>query len=204
MKRVLSITLLLLGLSATAQYRGEGSDQSGKGFQKNKLFTGGAVNLGFSSYSTNFGIAPQLGISLTDWLDAGINVNINYTSERDPYSPEKWHQTNFGPGVFVRIFPVSMLFATVQYEYNFINTKYFPGNNSPTQKQNVQAPSLLLGLGYAGGRMKGSNTYYYFSVSGDFLGRKYSPYIDQYDRMMPVVRAGYNIGLFQGKGRSRY
>jgi hypothetical protein len=28
-----------------------------------------------------------------------------------------------------------------------------------------------------------------------------SPYIDSYHRMIPVVRAGYNIGLFQGRQR---
>ena len=61
----------------------------------------------------------------------------------------------------------------------------------------------MLGAGYAGGRMPGSNTYYYFSVSWDILGDKNSPYIDGLGRSNPIIRAGYNIGLFQNR-RQRY
>lgn len=204
MKNLILIVLIATGMNAFAQYRGEERGESKPGFQKQKLFTGGSLNLGFSSYTTNLGIAPQFGISLTNWLDVGVNVNVNYTSERDPYSPDKWRQTNIGPGVFARIFPVSMLFVTAQFEYNFMTVKYIPAPPAGVQKLSAEAPSLLLGIGYAGGRMKGSNTYYYFSVSGDFLNHKNSPYIDRYERMLPVLRAGYNIGLFQGSGRNRF
>jgi hypothetical protein len=49
--------------------------------------------------------------------------------------------------------------------------------------------------------VKGSNTYYYLSIAWDVLGETYSPYVDQFKRSTPVIRAGYNIGLFQGKSR---
>lgn len=198
MKRYFFIFLLFTGVNATAQSKGDDRDVN-EGFRKDKLFTGGSLSLGFSSYTTNLGVAPQFGISLTDWLDAGINVNVNYAAERDYASPAKWRKTTIGPGAFVRVFPISFLFLSAQFEYNFISLKYLPGNSASNQKWNQEAPSLLLGIGYAGGRMKGMNTYYYFSVSGDFLGNANSPYIDTYERMLPVIRAGYNIGLFQGR-----
>lgn len=203
MKKILLLPFLMICVNSFAQ-RDERNDNAPRGFQKEKLFTGGSLNLGFSSYSTNIGIAPQLGYSLTNWLDAGVDVNINYISQRDPYSPAKIHQTTIGPGVFVRVFPIEFLFISAQFEYNFISSKYITGSASGDYKDKLEAPSLLLGIGYAGGRMKGSNTYYYFSVSADFMGDKNSPYIDTYERMVPVVRAGYNIGLFQGRGRPRY
>lgn len=198
------MALLTAGLSASAQYRGQSGDEPTPGFKKEQLFTGGSVNLGFSNSTTNLGIAPQFGISLTPWIDVGVNVNINYAAQRDLATPDKWRQTTIGPGVFARVFPVSMLFASVQYEYNFITAKYIPQPPAGIQKRTVQAPALLLGLGYAGGRMKGSNTYYYFSVSADFAGHENSPYIDRFERMLPIIRAGYNIGLFQGKNQARY
>ncbi len=173
-----------------------------KGFQKDKLFTGGSVNLGFTSYTTSLGIAPQLGYSLTNWLDAGVVFNLNYISQRDYYDyGDKLRQTVYGPGAFVRIFPVNFLFATAQYEYNMIHTKYFPADGSATTTSTLHANSLLLGLGYAGGRYRGNNTYYFLSISWDVLGDINSPYVDGLGRSFPVIRAGYNIGLFQKRYR---
>lgn len=80
MKGLILVFSLLTGLATQAQYRGGGGNNgpttnrqisNQPGFQKQKLFTGGSVNLGFSSYMTNLGLAPQLGYSVTDWLDAG-------------------------------------------------------------------------------------------------------------------------------------
>lgn len=175
-----------------------------KGFKKERLFTGGSVNAGFSSYSTILGITPQFGYSLTNWADAGITFNLNYTSQKD-YSDygDKLRQTVYGPGAFVRVFPVRFLFASAQYEYNMIHVKYIPANNGSIEsdKYNLNANSLLLGAGYAGGRENGGNTYYYFSISWDVLGDRNSPYLDGYGRSNPIIRAGYNIGLFQGRYR---
>jgi hypothetical protein len=203
MKKAILIFLLPICFHAKAQSNEENNEKP-KGFQKEKLFTGGSVNLGFSSYSTSLGIAPQFGYSLANWADVGVNVNVNYTSQRDYYTyGDKLRQTVYGPGAFVRLFPLNFLFATAQYEYNMIHLKYIPGVNSTyvPAKNSVSASSLLLGGGYAGGRQKGNNTYYFISVSWDILGDKNSPYIDGLSRSIPVIRAGYNIGLFQGRNR---
>jgi hypothetical protein len=201
MNKLLFILLLPFGLQTLAQEKTEIPDH---GFKKEKLFTGGSANVGFSSYSTMLGLTPQLGYSVTDFLDAGINFNVNYISQRDIVARgDKVRETTYGPGAFIRLFPINMIFATAQYEYNFIRQKYIPVSSSgqPSKISNRSAGSLLVGGGYAGGRQKGNNTYYFISVMWDLSGDEDSPYIDDLGRSSPIIRAGYNIGLFQGKYR---
>jgi len=201
MKKIILLLFIPLSFHSFAQ-SGEEKTGEKKGFKKEKLFTGGSVTAGFSNYATILGITPQFGYSLTNWADAGITFNLNYTSQRDYQDyGDKLRQTVYGPGAFVRLFPIKFLFASAQYEYNMIHLKYIPasnGNFSPA-KTNLNASSLLLGGGYAGGRERGNNTYYFFSISWDVLGDKNSPYIDGPGRSSPIIRAGYNIGLFQGR-----
>ena len=204
MKKIIVILFVAISCHAFSQSDEETKETTKGGFKKEKLFTGGSATAGFSSYSTILGITPQLGYSLTNWADAGITFNLNYTSQRDYQDyGDKLRQTVYGPGAFVRLFPVNFLFASAQYEYNMIHLKYIPANNGSylPAKNNVSASSLLLGAGYAGGRYRGSNTYYFLSVSWDVLGDKNSPYIDGLGRSNPIIRAGYNIGLFQGRRR---
>ena len=201
MKKWIILLLLPLCFKAKAQDQSEDNQMQKGGFQKDKLFTGGSANLGFATGSTMLGITPQLGYSVTNWLDAGINFNLNYLSQRDYASTDKIRQTTYGPGAFVRLFPLNFLFASAQFERNFIHQKYI----SPTfqdQVNTLDANSFLIGAGYAGGRQKGGNTYYYLSIMWDVAGDPNSPYVDQYGRSSPVIRAGYNIGLFQGKNRN--
>lgn len=203
MKKFFVLLFLPLCLQSFAQSDKE-EVKVNRGFKKEKLFTGGSLTAGFSSRSTILGITPQLGYSLTNWADAGLNLNFNYSSQRD-YADygDKLRQTVYGPGAFLRLFPLRFLFASAQYEYNMIHLKYiYTGNNNNIPaKRNLNANSLLLGGGYAGGRYRGNNTYYFFSVSWDVLGDKNSPYVDGLGRSNPIIRAGYNIGLFQGRRR---
>ena len=202
MKKAILMLLLPICFHASAQTNDEKNDVK-KGFDKEKLFTGGSANLGFSNYYTSLGVAPQIGYSLTNWADAGITLDINYTSQRDvEFYGDKLRQTVYGPGAFVRLFPVKFLFASAQYEFNLINQNYIPPSGGGSSvKSNFNANSLILGAGYAGGRERGSNTYYYLSIGWDVLGDPNSPYIDGLGRSIPVIRAGYNIGLFQGRNR---
>ena len=200
MKKVIVLLLFPFCFHAQAQDQQENKEVVKTGFQKQRLFTGGSANVGFSNGATMLGITPQLGYSFTNWLDAGITFNLNYVSQRDYATTDKIRQTTYGPGAFVRLFPVNFLFATAQYEYNMIHQKYI-SSGFPTQKTSVNANSLLLGAGYAGGRERGGNTYYYFSIMWDVYGDTYSPYVDHLGRSTPVIRAGYNIGLFQGRNR---
>ena len=201
-KLILFVSLCLFISSSFAQ--SDDKTKENKGFKKENLFTGGSANIGFSSLSTSLGITPQFGYSLASWADVGLTLNLDYTSQRDyQFYGDKLRQMVYGPGAFVRLFPVNFLFATAQYEYNFIHLKYIPQSSSglSSQTNNLNASSFLVGAGYAGGRERGNNTYYFLSVMWDILGDKNSPYIDGLGRSIPVIRAGYNIALFQGRYR---
>src|ERR1700754_3572515 len=89
-KVLIAICFGMIGLGVKAQhmpnrvntYTDEGS---GTGFRKENLFVGGGLGLGISSYDFNVGINPEVGYSLTSWLDAGVVGNFSYESIRaDP------------------------------------------------------------------------------------------------------------------------
>jgi hypothetical protein len=194
-------------LTGALQYQGFAQDRTGemeeepsqKTFKKENLFTGGSLNASFYNGTTYLGINPHFGYSINKYVDVALSMNVSYISQRDnQYNGDKLRQNILGPGAFVRIFPVKFLFAQAQYEHSFIRYKYiYPsGTNLPSEKQRFEANSLLLGAGYTNGR-EGGNSYYYVSVLFDVLKQPNSPYTDSYNRVIPVFKVGYNIGLFQ-------
>jgi len=195
-------------VSVWAQDEGEESE---KGFKQENLFTGGSITLSFFNGQTIIGANPVFGYQLAKWVDAGLSLNFLYNGSRDYYEfDDKINQTVIGPGVFTRLYPVKFLFLQGQFEHNFNTLKYIPapGSLRPEDKIKVDANSLLLGGGFAQGRQPGSNSFFYFSVLVDVLKNVNSPYVNvDYDpvtgnqrvTMVPIIRAGVNIGLFQGR-----
>lgn len=198
MKKILLTLFFMSACTAVLWAQKEEDEKKDGGFKKEMLFTGGNLNIGFFNGVTVLGATPQLGYSLTEWLDAGISFGYTYTSQ-SVASDYKVRQTILGPGAFARIFPIQFLFASVQYEHNFIRVKQIISGNSFVNK--VNAGSLLLGLGYTNGKDGRNTPYYYFSVSFDVLNNINSPYRTVANEVYPVVNAGFNIPLFQGGGR---
>lgn len=198
-KIVLLVSVTIFSISVFAQ-QSEPEEERVTGFQKEKLFTGGDLTLAFYTGGTTLGVSPYLGYSLTKWLDAALSVNVIYQGQKD-YSGIKYRQTNIGPGAFVRVFPVDFLYLQGQYEHNFINLKVIEPGVGTVARGKTDVNSVLLGAGYSSGRSEGNNTFYYFSVLFDVAQQPNSPYVDAGRRMIPVVRAGFNIGLFQGRQR---
>ncbi len=199
MKKVLlTISMMVFSFAIFAQKEIDEEIKSG-GFKKENLFTGGGLNISFFSGGTVLGATPQLGYAVTNWLDAGISAGYTYIAQRDAYD-NKYRKSIIAPGAFVRIFPLTFLFITAQYEHNFLRQKSIPASGgSLIFKDEVN--SLLTGIGYSSGR-EGKNTpYYYFSVSFDILNRPNSPYNDITGGIFPVINAGFNIPLFQGGSR---
>lgn len=188
-------------ITGFAQEETDEPETKREGFKKENLFTGGTINLSFSNYGTVLGASPQLGYSVAKWLDAGIIMGFTYSSQRDIYD-YRYRQTLITPGAFARLFPIDFLFASVQYEHNFIKQKVLipSGGN---YKEHFDVNSLLLGIGYSGGKQGRNSPYYYLSVSVDILQNHNSPYTDQYNNLLPVINAGFNIPLFSG-GRRGY
>jgi hypothetical protein len=195
MKGIL-MTALLVVMNAAVFAQSDETDNSGGGFKKEMMFSGGSINMSFFNGVTVLGASPQLGYSVASWLDAGVVMGFTYSSQRDDFN-NKFRQTVYGPGVFARLFPVNFIFISSQFEHNFIRNKYIAASGaSDTYKTDVN--SLLVGLGYTSGRGPRNSPYYYFSVSLDVLNDPQSPYTDRFNNLLPVVNAGFNIPLFQG------
>jgi hypothetical protein len=204
MKKVILVYCIsLLSIYAKSQEPVVIAEEAKKGgFKKENLFTGGSLNVSFFNGTTVLGVSPYFGYSINRYVDVAISGNINYTSQRDnTVVGDKLRQTVYGPGAFARIFPVNFLFAQVQYEHNFIKLKYKPAPNSGFEpfEDKVDVNSVLIGGGYSSGRQKGNSTYYYVSVLWDVSKLAASPYVDGLGRNFPLVRAGFNIALFQGR-----
>lgn len=172
-----------------------------KGFKKEKLFSGGTVNLSFFNNTFLIGGNPIFGYSLTKWADVGVVANYNYSSTRDyQYLNDRLRQTNYGGGVFTRLFPVNFLFAQAQFEHNFITQKFVAPPNSGLQNSTYKTSgnSFLIGGGYTSGRYPGNNNFFFLALLFDVSNNANSPYTDYLGRPIPVIRAGFNVGLFQG------
>jgi hypothetical protein len=215
MKKILITGICVCLFSFVVFAQDEEEEVQEKGFKKENLFTGGSITVSFFNGQTLLGANPVFGYKLADWVDAGIAFNYVYNGVRDYRElDDKVRQTTYGPGAFVRLYPFRFLFVQGQYERNFSTLKYraAPGSVSyvdETYKANSN--SLLLGGGIAQGREEGSTSFYYISVLFDVLKDVNSPYVDVHYsstdpndyrvRIRPIIRAGVNIGLFQGRYR---
>ncbi len=168
----------------------------GDGFKREHLFIGGNIGLGYDSYSFNAGISPEIGYSFTSWLDAGALVNLNYTSIRPDYyynNNIRQRSFNYGIGAFARVFPLPFLFIQAGPEYNRINYSLTDFNTSPHQSESytTSAASLLAGIGY-GQRIVGRSSMH-IAIMVDLLNSPQSPYRDGNGRIIPVIKAGFDI-----------
>lgn len=222
MKNILMVVLFLnLSVNLFAQEtemekadNDEGSEKGG--FKKENLFTGGGIQLSFSGSSFVAGASPVLGYSINRWIDAGIVVNFTYYTNRhvtyyDNYtgqyftSDDKLKQTIFGPGVFLKVYPAKFLFVQAQAEINYTTQKLIFSNGAPEEKNKYSAPSLLVGAGYSGGREGIGSFFYHISIMFDVLRDRNSPYVEEISNgkvnVLPIVRAGIQVPLFQGRRR---
>ena len=189
---------LILSVTAQTEKKEEEEEIIKGGFKKENLFTGGNVALGLGSGNFSVGVGPYFGYSLNKFIDVAVGLNYSYISQRDFNTTLKLRQSVIGPSAFVRLYPVKFLFAHAQYEYNFIKYKQIYGNGIPDDVYKINVPSFLIGPGFASGRDVNNKTFYYISVLFDVIKNINSPYTDNQGRLTPVIRAGYNVALFQG------
>lgn len=193
-KLSLSVILLFFFIISVAQM----NEGNGSKIYLDDLFTGGTANMSFGENSSTVGISPCFGISLTKYVEVAVNVNINYATQRNIlYVGDKLRQKVFGPGAFIRLFPAKFLFFQAHYERNIMQTKYYGITN---ESYSNSANSLLVGAGIASGKnYPEKKSYYYFSVLWDVLKSINSPYLDNTHTPVPIIRAGYNISLFNNR-----
>lgn len=167
-------------------------------FKQENIFIGTGLNLGFASKSFNIGLNPEIGYSLTKWLDAGVSLNVNYFSQNpSDYSNTKYQNLSYGGGSFLRIWPLNFFHIQIQPEYNWISSTQKTLGNNATYKYSYQAGSLLVGVGY-GSHFIG-NRYSYVTLMMDVLQNENSPYRDQFNDPIPVFRAGFGMYLKPSK-----
>lgn len=206
MKKIWCVVLAFVFINQMASAQDEEREEK-KGFQKGNLFTGGSVSATIANNVFGAGINPVFGYSLTRWADVGLVANYNYTSYRDYFMlDDRLRQTIYGGGVFTRLFPVRFLFAQAQVEHNWIQLKYIPAPNSGNipDGSHASANSVLVGAGYTTGRDPDSKSFYgYFAILFDVMKDINSPYRDNLNRALPILRAGIHVPLFQGGNNYR-
>lgn len=196
-------TLLIACLFAlSSSLKAQDSQEESHGFKMDHVFVGASLGLGFGSGVFNVGGNPEVGYSITNWLDAGISGNINYTSIKPQYNNNyRQRSTIYGGGAFLRMYPVRGLFLQVLPEYNWIKSNVRDMQSGTDFKLKDQAPSLLLGVGY-GSHVVGQ-TGFFTSISFDVGNNSNSPYINYYldnygnvtRNRVPVIRTGFNVYL---------
>jgi hypothetical protein len=207
MKKYFFLSLLALtSLQLQAQDDDEDEKPKEKFFKKDQLFTGGSATVSFFNGTSVLGLSPYFGYSINRFVDVAVNINWNYVSQRDAFAAgDKIRQTVLGPGAFLRVYPLSFLFAQAQYERNYITQKYIAPRNSGilNDKQKFSATSYLVGGGISNGRQDVGDPFYYFSVMWDVKKEFNSPYTDNQNRAVPVITAGLQIPLFQTQRSSK-
>ncbi|HEX4372164.1 MAG TPA: hypothetical protein VHZ50_02565 [Puia sp.] len=203
-KIMFGVSFLVAGFFSFAQQHDPGrmntySDEAPTyGFTKENMFVGGNLALGYNGWDFNAGISPEVGWTLAKWFDAGLLINLNYSSERaDPtgyYNSDiRYRSFNYGVGAFARIYPVDFLFFQIEPENNWISTNYLFSDGT-SQTFSTSAPSLLLGIGYSQRIIGRSN--FYIAILFDAGQNRNSPYVDPYSgSALPVVKAGFDFYL---------
>jgi len=74
---------------------------------------------------------------------------------------------------------------------NWIHYSYKSFSGGTSGSYDTQAASLLLGVGY-GQRLVGKSSMH-LALLVDVLNNKDSPYLDSYGRIIPVLKAGFDI-----------
>ncbi len=190
MKKIIVFGLFIF-YSTFSFSQSKDEEQVERGFKKENVFVGSGINLGFFN-GFILGLNPEIGYSLNKFVDVGVATNFSYITQNDQFANASFRQLVLGVGPFVRIWPVNMIFLGGQFEYNSIS--YSEKNNgSIIYKENRSAPSLLVGGGY-GNRFIGQSQFY-TSIMVDVLKDENSPYIDQFNRLLPVFRTTFTFYL---------
>lgn len=184
-------------LSLTTSLFAQDEEEKTHKFRRDNIFIGGAIGLGLSSGGFSAGANPEIGYSVAQWLDAGISTTFNYYSYSAEYNGGiRQRSFNYGAGMFVRAFPIRNVFLQVLPEYNRINTTFkdlTPGNIGYQEKVKQEAPSLLLGIGYASREVGRSS--FYTVLMFDAGNNENSPYIGYLGSKQPILRTGFNFYL---------
>ncbi len=181
MKKIIFISIFFLGicLNLSGQIRPSNRDRSEPSEFAQRLWYGGAFNLGFSSFNRInqfvIGISPQVGYKIIEPFSIGPRASLQYayfSTEGDSAHPLTW-----SVGVFTRYKVFWQIFAQLEYEYEdeaLVNSNGFNG----LEVFRAQNNNIYIGGGYnssEGERAFGYEILLLYNVSEDPIGFE-SPY----------------------------
>ena len=146
------VLILLIGcnLSSLGQFGQPAAEKKEEFKMQKRLYIGGWIGFGISSYSTYFSIAPVVGYRLSPSIDIG--ARFNYTFNRFLYEPNntKYSFNHFGAGVFARYYLFFLNNLFIHAEYEAMNIEYIDPYNSTLDELVTErdwVSSFLVGAG---------------------------------------------------------
>jgi hypothetical protein len=186
------------------------SSEKNQGFKRENVFWGGSITLGygsggnsissnqFTSSSFVIGAIPEIGYTISNFLDVGATINLIYSSQSYPsgYSEVTRSTFNYGMGLFARANISDQFFLQAMPEINWVDYKATsPGYTGI--RQTIQSNSLLVGIGY--GQRNVGDISYFTTLLIDVGKDNNSPYLTTGGIIVPVLRGGVSFYL----GRKR-
>lgn len=184
----LLLVLFLISSSAFSQFGQQGSSGNNDDFKMQKrLYIGGGLGFGISSYSTSLMVAPMVGYRLSPSFDIGARFNYTYYRYND--SPLKYSTNNFGVATFVRyyLFFFNDLFLHAEYEALNYEQVYVNANYEVDHKDRIWVSGLFVGGGYR--QWIGNSAFVGITVLWNLLDNIDSPYNN------PIFRIGVGVGI---------
>ena len=152
-----------------------------------RLYIGGGLGFGISSYATSLMVAPVVGYRLSPSFDVGTRVNYTYYRYND--APLTYSTNNVGVGFFGRyyLFFFQDLFLHAEYEALNYEQVYITNTYEVDHKERTWVSSIFVGGGYR--QWVGNTAFVGITVLWNLLDNIDSPYNN------PIFRIGVGVGL---------
>lgn len=172
------LLVLLISASANAQ-------NGNKGFDPDKLFTGGGLGLQLGTV-TLIDISPHIGYFFTDNIALGVGGTYQYYRIKSRYLDYK--TDIWGARVFGRYYVIESAFAHLEYEYlNYEAALVDPFGYYTGSTERVGVDNVLIGGGYR--QNIGGNSWINLLVLWNVNQTAYTLYEN------PIIRMGVDVGL---------
>ena len=185
----LIIFILAFGISISSfgQFGQPSSAKKSEFKMQKRLYVGGGIGFGISSYATSLIIAPLVGYRLSPSIDIGARFTYNYYRYNDDFI--KFSTNNYGAGFYTRYYLFFFNDLFIHAEYEALNYEYADDvlPNGEVIKVREWVSSLFLGGGYR--QWIGQNAFVGITVLWNILDSIYSPYNN------PIFRIGVGVGI---------
>ncbi|NOU48773.1 MAG: hypothetical protein HOO86_17165 [Bacteroidales bacterium] len=160
----------------------QGIDYQNRG--DNRWVLGGDFGLGFSTYSTNITVSPQIGYRITTRWEFGTRLTYNYFKYKDLGVEASTH--NYGGGLYTIFDVYRGLFLQAENEI-LSYEKVFWGSPDQLDRERILVHSIFVGGGYR--QLLSENSFVSITILYNLNETLDSPYDN------PLIRIGFGFGL---------